>query len=71
MASTPWITPCTTRACGRDWSPRLRPARRVRADVGTNAGYFAMQAKRRGAGRVVGIESVDDYLRQAELCRKI
>ena len=40
-------------------------------DVGTNAGYFAMQAKRRGAGRVVGIESVDDYLRQAELCRKI
>jgi len=40
-------------------------------DVGTNAGYFPIQTKRRGAGRVVGIESVDDYLRQAEICRRI
>jgi len=40
-------------------------------DVGTNAGYFALQMKARGAGRVVGLESIDDYLRQAEFCRKV
>jgi tRNA (mo5U34)-methyltransferase len=40
-------------------------------DVGTNAGFFALQAKARNAGRVVGLESVDEYLRQAELCRRI
>ena len=40
-------------------------------DVGTNAGFFALEAKRRGAGRVVGIESVEDYRRQAEACRSI
>lgn len=40
-------------------------------DIGTNAGYFAIQSKLRGAGRVVGIESIDDYFRQAELCRAV
>jgi tRNA (mo5U34)-methyltransferase len=40
-------------------------------DVGCNAGYFAIEAKRRGAGRVVGIESVGEFLRQAELCRDV
>ncbi len=40
-------------------------------DVGTNAGFFAIQVKLRGAGRVVGIESLGDYLRQAILCRQI
>ena len=40
-------------------------------DVGTNAGYFAIQVKLRGAGRVVGIESLDEYFRQAILCRQI
>ena len=40
-------------------------------DVGCNAGYFAIEAKRRGAWRVVGIESVGDFLRQAELCRDV
>jgi len=40
-------------------------------DVGANAGFFLIQAKLLGAGRVVGIESVDEYLRQAELCRRI
>ena len=40
-------------------------------DIGCNAGYFSIQAKRLGAGRVVGIESVDDYLRQARACARI
>lgn len=40
-------------------------------DVGTNAGFFALEAKRRGAGRVVGIETIDEHLRQAELCARI
>ncbi|MEM7530767.1 MAG: DUF1698 domain-containing protein [Chloroflexota bacterium] len=40
-------------------------------DIGTNAGYFSIQAKFRGAGRVVGVESIDDYFRQAELCRSV
>ncbi|HZR83354.1 MAG TPA: DUF1698 domain-containing protein [Candidatus Binatia bacterium] len=40
-------------------------------DVGTNAGYFALQAKRRGAGRVLGIEPDPRYLAQAELCRRV
>jgi len=40
-------------------------------DVGTNAGYFAIQVKRRGAGRVLGIESSGDYFRQAVLCRRV
>ena len=40
-------------------------------DVGTNAGFFALQMKWRNAGRVVGLESIDEYLRQAEFCRRI
>lgn len=40
-------------------------------DIGTNAGFFAMQVKWHGAGRVVGIESIDQYRRQAELCRQL
>ncbi len=40
-------------------------------DIGCNAGYFSIQAKLRGAGRVVGLESISDYLKQAEICREI
>lgn len=40
-------------------------------DVGTNAGFFALEAKRRGAGRVVGLETIDDHFRQAELCARL
>jgi tRNA (mo5U34)-methyltransferase len=40
-------------------------------DVGTNAGYFALQAKLRGARRVVGTEVVQDFLDQAEQIRRI
>src|SRR5712691_12455304 len=40
-------------------------------DVGSNAGYFCLQAKLRGAARVVGVEMWADYLRQAEYIRKL
>ena len=39
-------------------------------DVGANAGYFSIKTKLRGAGRVVGLESFPDSLKQAELCRR-
>lgn len=38
-------------------------------DVGTNAGYFALQCKRAGAARVLGLEPVPHSYRQALLCR--
>lgn len=34
-------------------------------DIGCNAGFYSMEMKRRGAARVLGIDSDDDYLRQA------
>jgi tRNA (mo5U34)-methyltransferase len=38
-------------------------------DVGCNAGFFCLQTKLRGAGRVVGVETLDLYLKQAADCR--
>lgn len=41
-------------------------------DVGCNAGFYSIEMKKRGAGRVVGIDSDDIYLNQgrfaAEVC---
>src|SRR5689334_2016537 len=34
-------------------------------DIGCNAGFYSMEMKRRGAERVVGIDSDDRYLAQA------
>ncbi|HEX3653230.1 MAG TPA: TIGR04290 family methyltransferase [Rhizomicrobium sp.] len=34
-------------------------------DIGCNAGFYSMEMKRRGAARVLGIDSDEDYLRQA------
>jgi len=34
-------------------------------DIGCNAGFFALEMKRRGAGRVLGIDTDPLYLRQA------
>src|SRR4051794_4831759 len=34
-------------------------------DIGCNAGFYSLGMKRRGADRVVGIDSDDDYLAQA------
>jgi tRNA (mo5U34)-methyltransferase len=39
-------------------------------DVGGNAGYFSMQMKRRGAGRVVLVEPYREFARQAEFVAK-
>ncbi len=34
-------------------------------DIGCNAGFYSLEMKRRGAGRVVGIDTDPHYLRQA------
>jgi tRNA (mo5U34)-methyltransferase len=36
-------------------------------DIGCNAGFYSVEMKRRGAARVVGIDSDDRYLQQARL----
>ena len=51
------------------------PSRRLSRKVGIGRWYerwlLCIQAKLKGAGRVVGIDSVDMYLRQARGCAKI
>ncbi|HZI19893.1 MAG TPA: DUF1698 domain-containing protein [Pyrinomonadaceae bacterium] len=39
-------------------------------DVGCNAGFYAFEAKRRGAARVVGVDGQRQHVRQALLVRK-
>ena len=40
-------------------------------DIGCNGGFYSIEMKRRGAARVVGVDSDDDYLRQAGLAAEI
>jgi tRNA (mo5U34)-methyltransferase len=40
-------------------------------DVGCNAGFYAFEMKRRGASRVVAIDSDDRYLAQARLASEV
>jgi tRNA (mo5U34)-methyltransferase len=40
-------------------------------DIGCNAGFYAIEMKRRGAARVLGIDSDDDYLAQARFASEI
>ncbi len=40
-------------------------------DVGCNAGFYSMEMKRRGAGRVVGIDSDETYLEQARFASEV
>ncbi len=40
-------------------------------DIGCNGGFYSMEMKRRGAARVVGIDSDDDYLRQAKFAAEV
>ena len=40
-------------------------------DIGCNAGFYSMEMKRRGAGRVVGIDSDERYLAQARFAAEI
>jgi tRNA (mo5U34)-methyltransferase len=40
-------------------------------DVGCNAGFYSLEAKRRGAARVLGIDSQRNLIRQAEFVRDV
>jgi tRNA (mo5U34)-methyltransferase len=40
-------------------------------DVGCNAGYYSVEMKRRGAGRVVGIDFDEGYLAQARFAAEV
>jgi tRNA (mo5U34)-methyltransferase len=40
-------------------------------DIGCNAGFYAIEMKRRGAERVLGIDSDDDYLNQARFAAQV
>ncbi|HVX91822.1 MAG TPA: TIGR04290 family methyltransferase [Xanthobacteraceae bacterium] len=50
-------------------SPEL--AGRTVLDIGCNAGFYSMEMKRRGAARVLGIDSDEDYLRQARFAAEV
>lgn len=40
-------------------------------DIGCNAGFYAIEMKRRGADRVLAIDSDEDYLAQARFAAKV
>jgi tRNA (mo5U34)-methyltransferase len=40
-------------------------------DIGCNGGFYAIEMKRRGAARVVGVDSDDDYLAQARFAAEV
>jgi tRNA (mo5U34)-methyltransferase len=40
-------------------------------DIGCNAGFYAMEMKRRGARRVIGIDTDEDYLAQARFAAEV
>jgi tRNA (mo5U34)-methyltransferase len=57
----------------RQVGPALPPDLRGKTvlDIGCNAGFFSLELKRRGAARVVGIDSDPRYLAQARLASEI
>ena len=40
-------------------------------DIGCNAGFYAIEMKRRGADRVLGLDSDDEYLAQARFAAEV
>src|SRR5579872_1887099 len=40
-------------------------------DIGCNAGFYSIEMKRRGADRVVGIDSDENYLAQAKFAAEV
>ncbi len=46
-------------------------AGRTVLDIGCNGGFYAMEMKRRGADRVVGIDFDEDYLAQARFAAEV
>jgi tRNA (mo5U34)-methyltransferase len=53
-----------------DAVPRDLTGRTV-LDIGCNAGFYSMEMKRRGATRVVGVDSDDEYLEQARFASSV
>jgi tRNA (mo5U34)-methyltransferase len=51
----------------RRFADRIAPdlTGRTVLDIGCNAGFYSLEMKRRGAARVLGIDSDEDYLKQA------
>lgn len=40
-------------------------------DIGCNGGFYSMEMKKRGAGRVLGVDSDEEYLNQARFAAKV
>lgn len=40
-------------------------------DIGCNGGFYAIEMKRRGAGRVLGVDHDENYLRQARFAAEV
>jgi tRNA (mo5U34)-methyltransferase len=40
-------------------------------DIGCNAGFYALEMKRRGAARVLGLDTMDEYLAQARFAAEV
>src|SRR2546421_911007 len=40
-------------------------------DIGCNAGFYSLEMKRRGAARVLGLDSMDEYLAQARFAAEV
>ena len=40
-------------------------------DIGCNGGFYSIEMKKRGADRVVGIDSDEDYLKQARFAARV
>lgn len=57
----------------RQFSDALAPyiAGRTVLDIGCNGGFYALQMKRLGAARVVGIDHDEDYLAQARFAAEV
>jgi tRNA (mo5U34)-methyltransferase len=53
-----------------DVVPRSLKGRTV-LDIGCNAGFYALEMKRRGADRVLGLDSRDEYLAQARFAADV
>lgn len=54
----------------RDAIPRDLTGKTV-LDIGCNAGFYSLEMKRRGAARVLGIDTDEHYLRQARFAAEI
>jgi tRNA (mo5U34)-methyltransferase len=54
-----------------EWAIPLDLSGKTVLDIGCNAGFYSLEMKRRGAARVVGIDSDPDYLAQARFAAEV